>query len=459
MVDSLKGARVLLGVCGGIAAYKACELCRLLIKDGVDVHVIMTDAATRFVTPLTFETLSLHRVGCSLWDKVSADRIEHTEIARDADLIVVAPATANTVGRIRGGLADDLLSTVVMASETPVLLFPSMNVTMFENPIVQGNLAALTARGRYEVVDPDDGELACQVVGRGRLPEPAVMRAFIRRALRARRADVARAGAPSASAQTDAAARSQGDARAEVADLRGQRVLVSAGATRAPIDDVRFITNPSSGRMGFAIAEACWERGADVTLVTGPTLLPTPTGVLRLDVETVAEMRAALSAQFAAPAGSPPDLMFMAAAVGDFELERPFPGKLKKAKHLDGLDLRLRRGPDLLSELSAENSETCFVGFAAEVADHEQNAQGKLRSKKLDYLFMNPVGAPGVGFASTENQGVLYPASGRREPLALQSKQDLAGVLVDRVSAPGQAADQVAVNQAASPGSRSPEGL
>ncbi len=154
------GARVLLGVCGGIAAYKACELCRLLIKDGVDVHVIMTDAATRFVSPLTFETLSMNHVGCSLWDKVSADRIEHTEIARGADLIVIAPGTANTLGRIRGGMADDLLSTAVMASETPVLIFPSMNVNMFENPIVQGNIETLEARGSYEIIAPDEGELA-----------------------------------------------------------------------------------------------------------------------------------------------------------------------------------------------------------------------------------------------------------------------------------------------------------
>ena len=449
MSGSLGGARVLLGVCGGIAAYKACELCRLLIKDGVDVHVIMTDAATRFVTPLTFETLSRHRVGCSLWEKVSADRIEHTEIARDADLIVIAPATAHSIGRIRGGLADDLLSTAVMASETPVLLFPSMNTTMFDNPIVRGNLAALTALGRYDVVEPDDGELACQVIGRGRLPEPEVMRAFVRRAIRARRAGQASLEVPAPEALTGPGAVSQDVVTPLVADLRGRRVLVSAGATRAPIDDVRFITNPSSGRMGFAIAAACWERGADVTLVTGATLLPTPTGVQRVDVETVAEMRAALAAPFA-PAIDPspgtaeragdkgghgsPHLMFMAAAVGDFELERPFAGKLKKAARAEGLDLRLRRGPDLLSELSAKHGETCFVGFAAEVSAHDANAQGKLRSKQLDYLFMNPVDVPGVGFASMENRGVLYHASGHREALPLQSKWDLAGALVDRVS-------------------------
>ena len=388
---------VLLGVTGGIAAYKACEFVRLLVKAGHDVHVVMTEAATRFVSPLTFETLSLNRVGTSLWDKAEADRIEHTETGREADLIVIAPATANFIGRLTAGLADDLLSTTVMASRAPVLLFPSMNEAMYANPIVQANLTRLAEMDRYHVIDPDAGELACQVVGKGRLPAPPDMLAFTQRALGGQR-------------------------------LVGRRVLVSAGATRAPIDDVRFISNPSTGRMGFAIARAAWLAGAEVTLVSGPTLLPTPTGVRRVEVSGVQEMGEALSDGLRTA-----DILFMTAAVGDFELEQPWRGKLKKGDHPAGLSLSLRRGPDLLTSLARDKGDRVLIGFAAEARDHDRHARVKLASKGVDFLFMNPVEAPGAGFASPDNHGTLYAADGSATPFEPCSKVALAQRIVDAV--------------------------
>jgi phosphopantothenoylcysteine decarboxylase / phosphopantothenate---cysteine ligase len=388
---------ILLGVTGGIAAYKACDLVRLLVKDGHDVHVMMTEAATRFVSPLTFETLSLNRVGTSLWDKAEADRIEHTETGREADLIVVAPATANFIGRVAAGLADDLLTTTVMASRAPVLLFPSMNEAMYANPIVQDNLTRLAAMDRYHVIDPDAGELACQVVGKGRLPAPADMLAWIQRAL--------------------------GGGR-----LAGRRVLVSAGATRAPIDDVRFISNPSTGRMGFALARAAWLAGAEVTLVTGPTLLPTPTGVRRVEVSGVQQMGQALEDELVAA-----DMLFMTAAVGDFELEQPWRGKLKKGDHAAGLTLALRRGPDLLTSLARDKGARILVGFAAEAHDHDRQARAKLASKGVDFVFMNPVEAAGAGFASPDNHGTLYAADGRATRFDPCAKETLALRIIEAV--------------------------
>jgi phosphopantothenoylcysteine decarboxylase/phosphopantothenate--cysteine ligase len=358
----------------------------------------MTEAATRFVTPLTFETLSVHPVGTSLWERQAADRIEHIDLGRDVDLVLVAPATADFVGKIAAGLADDLLTTTIMASSKPVLLAPSMNDAMFENPIVQANLGRLTALGRYRVIEPAQGQLACQTVGKGRLPEPPVLLAHVRRELTPQR-------------------------------LAGKRVLVSAAATRTWLDDVRFVTNPSTGRMGFALAQAAWTAGAEVTLVSGPTLLPTPIGVTRVEAETVSAMGEALSERIADS-----DLLFMAAAVGDFEAEARAPGKIKKAAHPDGLTLRLGPAPDLLLGLADRRGRCVTVGFAAETSDHERHGRGKLERKRLDYLFLNPVEGPEAGFASSTNEGTLFAArSGRRVDFANQTKDDLARALLAAV--------------------------
>jgi len=398
--------RVLLGVTGGIAAYKAAELVRLLVKAGLDVHVVMTDAATRFVTPLTFETLSLHPVGTSLWERASSDRIEHIDLGRDVDVMLIAPATADVIGKIAGGLADDLLTTTVMASAKPVLLAPSMNDAMFANPIVQENLARLAAMDRYRVIEPAEGQLACQTVGKGRLPEPPVLLAHVLRALAPQR-------------------------------LAGRRVLVSAGSTRAWIDDVRYLANPSTGRMGFALAEAAWRLGAEVTLVTGPTLLPTPVGVTRVEAGTVAAMGEALATRIGAS-----DYLFMAAAVSDFEAVARTPGKIKKDTQANGLTLTLGHAPDLLMGLADRKGACVTVGFAAETSDHERHAQAKLARKRLDYLFLNPVEGADAGFAAPTNQGVLFAArSGRRLEFVNQPKADLAAALLaavldDRASHP-----------------------
>jgi phosphopantothenoylcysteine decarboxylase/phosphopantothenate--cysteine ligase len=389
---------VLLGVTGGIAAYKAAELVRLMVKAGLEVHVVMTEAATRFVTPLTFETLTRQPVGTSLWERDAPGRIEHIDLGRDVDLMILAPATADVIGKIACGLADDLLTTTVMASTKPVLLAPSMNDAMYDNPIVQANLARLAALPRYRVIPPSEGELACQTVGKGRLPEPATLLAHVRRALTPPR-------------------------------LAGRRVLVSAGATRAWLDDVRYVTNPSTGRMGFALAEAAWLAGAEVTLVTGPTLLPTPVGVARVEAETVAAMGQALSARVAEH-----DLLFMAAAVGDFEAGARAAGKIKKTAHPDGLTVHLVPAPDLLSGLADVRGACVTVGFAAETSDHERHALDKLARKRLDYLFLNPVEGPDAGFATPTNQGTLFSTrSGRRVDFANQPKAELASALLDAV--------------------------
>jgi len=295
----LTGRRVVLGVTGGIAAYKAAELCRLLTKAGAEVRVILTEAATQFITPLTMQTLSGHPVGRELFDLTEESQIGHIRLADEADLIVVAPATADSIARIAAGMANDLLAAVVLASRAPVLLAPAMNVNMWQNPITQSNLARLLGSeggGRFATVGPDRGPLACGWVGQGRLIEPAEI-------LLAAEQQVARKG-----------------------DLSGRHVVVTAGPTREPIDDVRFLGNRSSGKMGFALAGAAARRGADVTLIAGPVSLATPAGVgRRLDVESARDMQQALGA-VAADA----DVVVMAAAVADFRPTMRAVGKLSR---------------------------------------------------------------------------------------------------------------------------------
>ena len=300
---ALAGKVVVLGVTGGIAAYKAAELCRLLVKAGAQVRVIMTEAAGQFITPLTMQTLSGHPVARSLFDLTEESEIGHIRLADEADLIVIAPATADVIARLAAGMADDLLATVVLASRAPVLLAPAMNVNMWENPLTQANLERLlgpsTAR-RFSTVGPDRGALACGWVGRGRLMEPA---------------DIAAAVAAIMSPRF-----------AHGGDLAGRRVVVTAGPTLEPIDDVRFLGNRSSGKMGFALAQAAAARGAEVVLVAGPVALPTPAGIAhRIDIESAEQMQRALN-EVAAGA----DVVVMAAAVSDFRPSTRVAGKLSR---------------------------------------------------------------------------------------------------------------------------------
>jgi phosphopantothenoylcysteine decarboxylase/phosphopantothenate--cysteine ligase len=368
---------VILGVGGGIAAYKACELVRLLVKGGASVRVVMTPNATRFVGPLTFQALSGHPVLVDLLDPASEASYGHLELAREADLFLVAPATADLIARLRAGMGDDAVTTTALACTCPVLLAPAMNTRMWEGPAVQENLAALRALG-WHVVGPGSGELADGDVGEGRLAEPD---------------EIARA-----------AARILGPR-----DLAGRRVLVTAGPTREPIDPVRYLSNPSTGKMGYELARAAARRGADVLLVSGPTSLRDPDGVRVVRVSTAEEMAAAVLG-----AAADQDLLVAAAAVSDYRPRSPLASKRKKTDGPESLELE--RTPDILAtlgeRLSGRPRSPVLVGFAAETEDLVPNAREKLRRKRCDVVVANTVGVPGAGFGSDHNRvSLVGPAA------------------------------------------------
>ncbi len=363
---------VVLGVGGGIAAYKACELARLVVKGRGTIRVAMTRAATRFVQPLTFQAISGGLVLVDLFDPASEATYGHLSLARSADLLVVAPATADLVARLRAGMADDAVTTTALAVTCPVLLAPAMNTRMWRNPVVQENLAALRARG-FHVVGPGAGELADGDVGEGRLAEPEEIAV--------------------------AASRLLGNL-----DLAGRRVLVTAGPTREPIDPVRFISNPSSGKMGYAVAAVAARRGAEVTLVSGPTVLPDPAGVKVVRVETAEQMAKAVEAESAAM-----DLFVGAAAVSDYRPQRASASKIKKGTGEE--TLVLSRTPDILAGLGARwagaKDGPVLVGFAAETEEVIARAREKLKAKRCDLVVANKVGGPGAGFGGDTNRVAL----------------------------------------------------
>jgi len=392
---SLAQRRILLGVSGGIAAYKSCELVRRLRDLGAEVRVVMTEGATRFVSPTTFQALSGQPVRVSLWDAQAEAAMGHIELARWAERILVAPASADLLARLAHGLADDLLTTLCLASAAPLYLAPAMNQQMWAHPAVQENLAMLRRHGAH-MLGPAAGDQACGDVGSGRMLEPHELR--------------------------DALAASFGEPL-----LAGLRVLVSAGPTYEDIDPVRFIGNRSSGKMGFAVAAAAAQAGAEVSLVAGPVSLATPPGVAqRIDVRSAAQMHAAVLAAAAAA-----DIYIGAAAVGDYRPQEVAAQKLKKR---DGheLVLRLAENPDILASLSAQTAHPFLVGFAAETHDVASYAQGKLRHKGLDMIAANQVGG-GLGFEATDNALTLYWADGAVE-LPRAEKSELARQLVARVA-------------------------
>jgi phosphopantothenoylcysteine decarboxylase/phosphopantothenate--cysteine ligase len=396
-MSPLAGKNLVLGVTGGISAYKGAELCRLLKKAGADVRVVMTRAAREFITPLTLQTLSGHPVGLDLFDPAEESQIGHIRLADDADAVVVAPATADAIARFAAGMADDLLAAVLLATKAPVLLAPAMNVNMWENPLTQSNLGRLVASGRVTTVGPDAGELACGWIGAGRLVDPAEIVAALERLL--------------------ATARS----------LAGRRVVVTAGPTFEAIDDVRFLGNRSSGKMGFALAGAAARRGAEVTLVAGPVSLPTPPGVReRHDVESAREMQQALAA--ALPGA---DVVVMAAAVADFRPAMRAAGKLSRRADAPQA-VPLAANPDLLAELGRGRTGTrpLLVGFAAEVGVTGEalvdRARQKLAEKRCDVVVANDVGAVGLGFGSDRNAVTLVFSDGGVVPLPAATKEALA---------------------------------
>lgn len=356
--------RVVLGVCGGIAAYKTPELVRALRGAGAEVRVVLTESAAQFVAPLALQVVSENRVGNSLFDPSYEHEIGHIELARWADLVMIAPATANTLARLRAGFADDLLSTVVLATEAPVLVCPAMNTQMWRHPATQENVMALSGRPRTRVVDPDVGVLACKEVGPGRLPDADVLLAEGARLLTSPR-------------------------------LVGHQALVTAGPTREAFDPARHLSNPSSGRMGFAVASSLWRLGADVTLVAGPSAQATPHGVRRVDVVTAAEMAAAV-------AGVAPSVAVMAAAVADWTPREVQPEKVAK-QHGDWSPT-LVRTDDILATIAARAARPrVVIGFAAESEDVIARAAAKRERKGADGIVANQIGG-GLGFEASDNE-------------------------------------------------------
>jgi phosphopantothenoylcysteine decarboxylase / phosphopantothenate---cysteine ligase len=388
---------VVLGVTGCIGAYKACEVLRELQKQGVDVHVVMTAAATRFVSPMTFEALSRHPVFHDQFSLGENGEIRHISLADDAELLLVAPATANSLGKFAHGIADDALSTLYLATRAPVLVAPAMNVNMFDHPAVQQNLATLRTRG-VGVIEPGDGYLACGWLGKGRLAEvDAIVKATLAR-LGARR------------------------------DLERESVLVTAGPTLEDLDPVRFVSNRSTGTMGYRLAEAARDRGARVVLVSGPTALPAPSGVTFESVRSAVEMKAAVDRH----AGQA-TVVIAAAAVSDYRPAEPSHSKLKKTDA--ALRLELVRTPDILKSLGDAKGGRLLVGFAAETEDVLANARKKLEAKNLDLIVANDVTAEGAGFGGETNAVVLLRRDGQRRDVPLASKREVAERILDEVIA------------------------
>ena len=393
------GKRIVLGVTGSIAAYKAVEILRSLVQDGADVSVVMTASATRFVTPLTFEVLSKHPVATDLF--ATHQDMLHLTLAEQADLVLIAPATAHLLAKAALGLADDLLATLLLASRCPVVIAPAMDGGMWEHPAVQAHVTQLRDRG-ITVLDPEIGPLASGRVGRGRLTEIDRILETVSHRLAPRQ------------------------------DWLGQRLLVSAGPTEEPVDPVRVLSNRSSGKMGFAIAEAARSRGAQVVLVSGPTALPTPAGVERVNVRTAEDMYKAMTSR-----QSWATVVVMAAAVGDFRPAQVCSTKLERMGEA-ARTLQLEPTPDILSALSSQRRGQLLVGFAAETGPVLPRAAEKLRRKGVDLLIANDVTQEGAGFESDTNVVTLIDRSGTVTTLPKMLKRDLADVLLDAVLALGK---------------------
>ena len=390
----LAGRRVLLGVTGGIAAYKACVLTRLLTQAGAAVQVVMTPSATRFVGTDTFAALSGRPTYTEVWEEPGS--VLHVRLARGADVAVVAPATANVIAKLSGGIADDLLTSTLLEATCPLVVAPAMHSGMWEHPATQANVRALEERGTV-VVGPASGPLAAGDEGVGRMAEPEDILAAVE----------------------EAASRGR--------DLAGRRIVVTAGPTWEPIDPVRFVGNRSTGRMGFAVAREAFARGADVTLVVGPGTVQPPEGPRLVEVGTAEEMRMAVL-----EAADDADAVVMAAAVADFRPREAAPSKLKKEGGPPGLELVPT--PDILAELGEVKGDRILVGFAAETEEVEEAGRTKLVAKRLDLVVANEVGREGTGFGSEENHAAILSKAGDDEPLREWTKAELAAAICDRLS-------------------------
>ncbi len=394
-MSNIEGARIALAVSGSIACYKAVDLASKLTQLGAAVDVLMSDAAQRFVAPLTFRSITHRPVVSSMFEPDSELSINHVAIAERADIVAVVPATANTLARIAHGIADDAISATVLATRAPLLVAPAMDANMFDSAATQANVATLAARGVH-IAGPAEGRLASGLIGKGRLLETAEIVGHIRVAL-------GRGG-----------------------DLAGRKIVVTAGGTQEAIDAVRVITNHSSGKMGYAVAEAARDRGAEVALVTSPTALPDPVGVRVERVASALSMRDALYRECADA-----DAVVMAAAVADWRVADPSDGKIKKGD-ADAWTIELVKNPDLIAGLSSES--LVKVGFAAESEELIANAQSKLYSKDLDLIAANDITAEDAGFASDDNRVIILDREGAVERLPLMSKYAVGVKLLDRIA-------------------------
>ncbi len=383
----LKNKKILLGITGGIAAYKSAELVRKLIKEGASVNVVMTEAATRFISPLTFETLS----GNKVYTDIFTSPLSHINLPGESDLYIIAPLTANTLARLANGLADDMVTACFLSFRGPVLVAPSMNWKMYEHPVTQENLRRLEKMGCM-VLSTDTGELACGEYGKGRMAEVDVIIEEVRYSLSKK-------------------------------DLSGKKIVITAGPTREPIDPVRYISNRSSGRMGFSLARVAYRRGADVILITGPTALSPPYGVTTVEVETASEMFASVKKYI-----KDADLLVMAAAVADYSVKSPFNKKIEKKKLQE---LKLKPTVDILREISRLKKHPFIIGFAAETGPNIAKAKRKLKEKKMDMVVFNDVALKGAGFETRTNRIVIITGKDERG-YPLMDKEDCAEVIFDR---------------------------
>lgn len=396
-MTQLKNKCVILGISGGIAAYKMANVASALVKMGADVHVLMTANATQFITPLTFETLTKHKCLIDTFDRNFEYDVQHISLAKKADLILIAPATADIIAKMANGIADDMLTTVVLAATCKKLFAPSMNTAMLENPITQDNIAKLIHYG-FSCIEPESGLLACKDVGKGKLPEPEVLVERICHEI------------------------------AYEKDLQGVRICVTAGPTREALDPVRFLTNYSSGKMGYAIAKRAAMRGADVTLISGPVNLDLPYGVQKIAVESAEEMFTAVK-----EALPKTDILIKAAAVADYTPQNVADQKMKKSDQ--DLVIPLKRTQDILKYCGEHKQEGLFLcGFSMETQDMVENSRKKLVTKNLDMIAANNVKVEGAGFGVDTNILTLITAGGSKE-LPQLSKEDAAGALLDEIKA------------------------
>ena len=392
----LKNKTVVIGVSGGIAVYKVCDVVSRLKKLGVNVHVIMTKSATEFVTPLTFQSLSQNYVVCDMFEEPKTWDVEHISLAKKADVFLIAPATANIIGKMACGISDDMLSTTVMATKAKVLIAPAMNTNMYENPIVQRNIDTLRALN-YEFIEPESGRLACGDIGKGKLATPeSIVEAVV-------------------------------DALTKKQDLEGKKIIITAGPTVEAIDPVRYITNRSTGKMGYAIAKEACDRGAEVTLVSGPTTLEPPKNLKKfIRIESAKDMYEAVINNL-----DENDVIIKSAAVADYKPKDYCDKKIKKSD--DDLVIKLDRNKDIAYEIGKVKKDKILVGFAAETNDLIENAKNKINKKNLDFIVANDLTKEGAGFGVDTNIVKIIDKDGAIEEYPIMKKNEVANVILDKV--------------------------